>query len=126
MANIDLGRYLRLQGAIQAALDAVDQGNAVVGAEAMRTSYTRLREEARSAIPDEQAAEFNRLFPAELPQPTARHSPQGLDAVKYMTARSLLASLKGWLDGYVSEVRIGVEAEAYAKERVKAERGVGF
>jgi hypothetical protein len=37
-----------------------------------------------------------------------------------------LASLAGWLDGYVTEARMSMEAEAYADARVKAERGVGF
>jgi hypothetical protein len=47
-------------------------------------------------------------------------------AQQYHSAKTLLASLAGWLSGYVQQARMELEARAYAEERVKAERGVGF
>ena len=129
MSEIDVGKYLRLQGAIQSALDAVGEDQSVVGSTAMRTAYERLRGEVHSSIPDAQAEEFERLFPEKPPEPTTQQSRPFLAAARYMSARALLATLKGWLDGYIQEAQYEArmaEADAYARERVKAERGVGF
>jgi hypothetical protein len=34
--------------------------------------------------------------------------------------------MAGWLDGFVQEARMNLEAQACAQARVKEERGVGF
>jgi hypothetical protein len=34
--------------------------------------------------------------------------------------------MAGWLQGFIEEARLNLEAEAYARERLKQERGVGF
>jgi hypothetical protein len=45
-------------------------------------------------------------------------------------ARTRLGAMAGWLNGFIEEAqfeaRLRAEADAYAKERVKAERGIGF
>jgi hypothetical protein len=54
--------------------------------------------------------------------------PHGFRATA--SAEALAAAMAGWLEGVVQgeyfEQRLTAEAEAYAKERVQAERRVGF
>ncbi len=124
---MDVGKFLRLQGAIKSSLDAIPVDQAAVAADAMLTTYERMRSEVRDAIPKEHHKEFDRLFPATIERPV--NNPGGrlaLIAGRFNSARSLLGSMAGWLDGYVQAARMQMEAEAYAQARVKEERGVGF
>lgn len=122
----DVGRFLRLQGAIQAALDSIPMDQAVVAEQPMKDAYLRLRAETRSVIPGETLEEFDRMFPTEVKVGPTGSSRMVIRAARFNAARSLLGSLAGWLDGFVQEARMTIEAEAYAHARVEEERGVGF
>jgi hypothetical protein len=66
---------------------------------------------------------FERMFP-EL----SYHSSGGLreQGNQLNKAKVLLASLGGWLDGFVAAARIQLEAREYAEARQNQERGIGF
>ena len=115
---------LRLHGAITSALASVSEDQAVMAAEALGITYTSLRAEVRAIVPDGLTEEFERLFSPQVPGARAR-GPMG-DAKHFSQARAALGAMAGWLDGFIREARMRAEVEAYAKERVKAERGVGF
>jgi hypothetical protein len=125
---MDIGKFLRLQGAITSTIEGSKGMNSTQAGSAVEDAYYRLRQEAREAIPDGDREEFDRLFPDTVnPSQRAHMSTQPVSALeRYGTAQSLLAGMSGWLDGYVREARLQVEAEAYAVERVKQERGTGF
>jgi hypothetical protein len=88
---VDIGRVLRLHGAITSTLAAVPIEQAGLTGEALPASYTRLRGEAIDIIPLKARDEFERLFPED---PKANE------------ARVLLATLAGWLGGFVDEARM--------------------
>jgi hypothetical protein len=116
----DLGRLYRLKGAIEQAASSSAAADARYATLPFQRVYSRFRNEARTAIPDQVAKEFDRLFPDEL-MPYAQGSPQ-----IFHESRALMLSLVGWFDGVIQEARAGAEIEAYAAARVKAERSVGF
>jgi hypothetical protein len=126
---IDVGRFLRLQGAITSALAAVPVEQAAMTGEALPTSYTRLRGEAIDIIPAKVRDEFERLFP-EHPFTRRGHTSGPRFAIETANraneARAILGTLAGWLGGFVAEARMKQEAAAYAQARIKAERGTGF
>jgi hypothetical protein len=124
---MDVPKVLRLQGTIRASLEAVPIAQAAHASETMAHTYRRARAEVLSAIPDVDREEFERLFPEQLDQVTDTSGGRiGMQVARYNTARNLLGSMAGWLDGYVRAAQMQVEASAYAQERVKAERGIGF
>jgi hypothetical protein len=60
---VDIGEFLRLQGAVQSAIEAT-AGKPVIGyGRAAESAYLRMRNEVRQAIPEEDLGEFDRLFP---------------------------------------------------------------
>lgn len=124
---MDVGKFLRLQGAIQAAIESVGDGQAAVAGPAMAERYETLVVEARLTIPETEFEEFDRLFPKRIegPRPTSGRDMFG-SAKIFNEAKALLGTLAGYLGGYVNAAKIELEAEAYAKERVRQERGVGF
>lgn len=123
---MDVRRFLRLQGAVRAAASSIAEDNAVVSADAMLQSYRRLRDEVRTAIPDEDVAEFDRVCPENVPSFAANRGVPIQQAGKFHAARGLLEQMAGWLDGYIRKAQMQAEAEAYAAARLKEERGVGF
>lgn len=127
--SIDVGRFLRLQGAITSALTAVPVEQAARSGEALPTAYARLRGEAIDIIPAKARDEFERLFPED--PLTARGWTRGPGyatdtANRANEARAVLGMLAGWLGGFVDEARMEQEAAAYAAARIKAQRGTGF
>jgi len=122
--GIDVGRFVRLVGAIRAAIDSADPGLAAVAGNALAQTYSRLRAEARNLVPDDRRDELDRVCPETL-QATGG-SRMLLQAARFNAARSALSILAGWLQGFVDEARMAMEARAYAEARVKEERGVGF
>lgn len=124
---MDVGRFLRLQGAIQSAIESVNDGQAAVAGPAMAERYETLVVEARLTIPETELEEFDRLFPKRIegPRPTGPGNMFG-SAKMFNDAKALLGTLAGYLGGYVSEARMQLEADAYAEARIKSERGVGF
>ncbi len=115
---MDVGKFLRLQGAIQSALEEASGKSSTVAGRATEDAYDRLRDAVRDTIPEEDLEEFDRLFPESFVALTPLE--------RFGFAQTLLASLSGWLGGYVQQARLDQEARAYAEARVKAERGVGF
>lgn len=125
---MDVGTFLRLQGAVDGAIDASKAKNSTQAGSATEDAYFRLRKEIRESIPAEDQEEFDRLFPdTVIPSLKARSDAGPASATeRFGTAQTLLTSLSGWLGGYVQHARLEAETRAYAEERVKAERGVGF
>jgi hypothetical protein len=124
---IDIGKFLRLKSSIEAAMSAVPTDQAAVAAGAMMATYDRIRAEVADVVSDEQSDEFSSLFPETVTNyPGLVLGASSKEAAKYNSARVLLGSLAGWLDGFVAEARMQKEADAYAAARVKEERGVGF
>jgi len=124
---MDVGRFLRLQGAVRAAAGAISEDHAVVGADAMMQSYQRLRGEVRIAIPPEDVDEFDRVCPPNVPSfATPPYGVPIAQADKFHAARGLLEQMAGWLEGYVRHAEMQANAEAYAAERVRQERVTGF
>jgi hypothetical protein len=119
----DPGAFLRLKSAIDATIGGIDEKS--VAAKAFADAYATFRAEAQRIAQDQGVAEeFSRMFPA--PTVVARPTVQrGLDpfglASDANDALSLLVRLSGWLDGFVQEVRLKMEAEAYATARLKHE-----
>jgi hypothetical protein len=127
--DIDVPLFFRLREAVRGAIAAVPQGQAAESGRALQESYERLRPEILRAIPDHLADEFNRLFPEQEFPRLPRHNLV-LVAAQSNEARAALGAIAGWLDGLVQaadhENRLRLEAEAYARERVQSERGIGF
>jgi hypothetical protein len=123
--GFDIGKFMRLRGAIQFAMDAVDPGQAAMGGDALARTYERLRGEVREAVHKGYRDEFDRLFPEQVHRGSGA-TPAQMSARTYNEARSLLGSMAGWLQGFIDEARMQNEVQAFAEARVKAERGVGF
>lgn len=125
MRDLDIGRFIRLRNAIQLASDASDgDGSAVTLAE----SYLRFRAEALDLVPDENKDELQRLCP-EIDGQEIGSITSGSVAIAVRVqqrellakARVLLGALAGFLDGYVEETKMRIEAEE--KARLEAEKG---
>lgn len=123
---MDVARFLRLQGVVRAAAASASEDNAVVAADAMMHSYQRLRGEVQQGIPDEDRAEFDRMFPENVSEFAVARGVPTQQAGKFHAARGLLEQMAGWLDGYVRSVQMEAEAKEYAAARVKEERRPGF
>lgn len=71
--------------------------------------------------------EFDSLFPANWDRGTVS---TGSVTVTASGVRGRLSAMAGWLDGLIEglrfEAQITANAEAYAREALKAERGMGF
>jgi hypothetical protein len=119
----DVGKILRVRGAIQATLEGLADSEAVMAGDAVGSGYTRLRKEVAAIVPSEDREEFDRLFPESAG--SFGHRPMD-KANKYHAAKGLLGQLAGWLRGYVDEAQFQAKADAYARERMKQGRGVGF
>ena len=93
----------------------------------MVNAFRRFRAEAKAVIPPDKVAEFDAMFPSDVDIERANPRDDLLDrAALYNTSRLLLSTLAGWLEGFVREANMQLEANAYAEARVKEERGVGF
>jgi len=123
---------MRLREAVRSVLDAVPEPSSTVGLEALAVgglpvAYARLRDETSALAGGDLTDEFGRLFPPVAALPTDHdHEFAGNVVAKGNEARLALAQLGGWLDGVILQARMQLEIDAYARERVKAERGMGF
>jgi hypothetical protein len=123
---MDVARFMRLQGTVQAAINSVDERQALISGMSLMETYTRLRSEVYNTIGDAERGEFTRLFPKMVDRdPSTNASPEEAKQA-WTEARALLTQMSGWLEGYVRQAQMTLEAQAYAEERVRAERGVGF
>jgi hypothetical protein len=127
--TIDTGRFLRLKGMVDGVLASSSSDQRSLQAKALSDAYLSLRDEARELAEAEAVtAEFDRLFP-NLPGavPSSKISSAGFDPFEGASyaneAAAALAKLSGWLNGFVEQARLAMEAEAYAKARVNQERG---
>jgi hypothetical protein len=99
---MDVGKFLRLQGAIDAAIESSKEKNSTQAGPAIQDAYHRLLQEIRESKPNEDQEEFDRLFPdTVVPSRKARQTDPVSALEKYGTAQTLLSSLSGWLGGYV-------------------------
>mgnify|MGYP000896274428 CR=1 FL=1 len=104
-----------------------DAGSAWKG---LSEAYKTIRCQVAGMIPEDALKEFEELFPEEIDctratrgdMTTTLFGKQDVNA----ESRVRLASLGGWLSGWVEanerSQRIEAEAAAYAKERILAER----
>jgi hypothetical protein len=116
-----LGALIRLQGAaeeVQASARAVEgRGHVQLGT--IGEQLQVVIEEVATAIAGDAnlLMEFRRVLPAE-------------DTIFWRDVEPRASALVGWLRGAVQaasfQMRIEVEAQAYAVERVRAERPIGF
>jgi hypothetical protein len=125
---------MRLRAAAIQSLEAVLTGSPA-SFDALSAAYERIRAEVAEAAPDEMRAEFERLFPRTIPRDQAKGGSLHPRIEMYKqevssTARTLLGQLAGWLGGLIdaaqAEERMRLEADAYARERVKVEREQRF
>ena len=128
---IDVGAFTRIRSAIERVV-AADENPA--GSSAFSQAVDTYRAQIRALLASETAllAEFDGLFPANDPQ-AARPSGGLLSAaLRDPTAahRLALTGMAGWLAGLVDAANAAAQrqanAEAYAREKVNRERGVGF
>lgn len=132
MTNVE--QVVRLKSAIEAACKTVqnDQSEQIALAqEPLERSYRTLRTQVRDAVDSELHEEFDALFPENPPDIINRSQGRlGLMMARALQAKALLETMAGWLGGIVDsateERRLRIEAEEYAKERVRQERGVGL
>jgi hypothetical protein len=132
--QIDVGRFIRLRSTVKAASTSIPKGQEAAAGAAFADAYRGLRAQVFETLPEPLRDEFTRLFPDSVPpQPSGDvrgGGPLLAQAAQANAGRSLLEQMAGWLDGVVEsaehEMRLEAEARAYAEERVKAERGVGF
>lgn len=105
-----------------------DHGSAWQG---LAELYGTIRSRAVGLVDGPERAELDELFPPSIDTSNARGSvtrnPEIMFAQQDVnsTARTLLGSLMGWLEGCVEAAerteRMRLEAEAYASARLKAE-----
>jgi hypothetical protein len=120
----DVGRFLRLKNSIEGAVAPFGEGSSAIAGGALPNAYVSLREEVREAIGPQHQAEFDRLFPAWNEPINTSHGIH--TATQHSRAKGLLGRLAGWLDGFVQEAQMAMNAQAYAEELVKQERPLGF
>jgi hypothetical protein len=99
----DIGKFLRLRGAIQSIVEGLDDDQAVMAGEALAKDYARLRKEVAVVVSPENEEEFSRLFPESV----HGYGSGPMDyARKYHGAKGLLTQLGGWLQGFIDEAEL--------------------
>jgi hypothetical protein len=101
---VDVGKFLRLQGAIDAAVASVPADHAATAAGALVSSYVTLRQEVRLVIDESVHDEFDRLFPM-MEAPASPNVRRGFDPIasadQANQARTRLKMMGGWLGGFL-------------------------
>ena len=127
MAEIDLGRLLRLKEMIASAA-GVDPANAT-SVYALAKSYGRLRAQVAATVEGSSLEqEFEGAFPSadqvgRLPQEPQMLRSGGITHSQVARdAQALLAQLAGWVEGLIAEQTLERRLELEATERVKQER----
>lgn len=103
---VDVGKFLRLQGAIDAAVAAVPADHAATAAGALVSAYLTLRQEVRLVVDESVHDEFDRLFPMmDAPASPNVRLGAGFDpfasADQANKARTRLQMMGGWLGGFL-------------------------
>lgn len=125
MRDLDVGRFLRLRNAIQQSMEAVTEDVKAYAGSVLLEAYSRFHEDALMLVPQDDLEQLLKVCPDVNPQRIGqiRSGPgSGSDQAKaFVEAKVLLGGLAGFLDGYVEENRMRVEAEE--KARLAAEAG---
>ena len=107
--STDIARFLRLRGAIDAAVDAVPKDHAATAVSGLVTAYSSLRNEVREAIDAGFHDGFDRLFPT-MTAPRSSGIGGGFNPVVNADAaneaRTRLKMMGGWLGGFVEAARL--------------------
>jgi len=124
---MDIDLLIRLRATARAVLEE-DQKQSLGQAQAVVDIYAQIRGRLFEAVPDELHDELTGLMPADLEADLT-----GTAHIKIAAATRALTTLRaiaGWLDGVIESAtraeRLSAEAEAYAKERVRAEQTAGL
>lgn len=121
---IDVKRILRLRSTIAA-------GTGTKATSALIALYSTARAQVLAMLDGDLAAEFEELFPAWSARRGGGVISQAVSSgVTLSEARGRLSAIVSWLDGLVQGLQIEAQtkanADAYARERVRQERGMGF
>ena len=112
--TMDLKKIIRLKESAQSVASKVNKETYVCG---FTDAYNKLVKAVRETLDKESLAEFDAII-------------NTIDDGSEHNSVAFLAQLQGYLEGMIKaetwKAQIQSEAEAYAKERVKIERGVGF
>lgn len=128
MDSLDLGRLLRLKGAISA-LTRTEKVQPP-DAPSLTEGYRRMRAQVTDLVGDgDLRDEFEAMFP-RLPEFTGAAGP-GRDLIAWHTeatgaaleAQRLLDQLAGWIGGLIDEQTLPDRIAAEAEARVKQEKG---
>lgn len=107
--STDIAHFLRLRGAIEAAVDAVPKDHAATAVSGLVNAYSVLRDEVRGAIDSTFHDEFDRLFPS-LTVPRRSGIGSGFDPLASADAaneaRTRLKMMGGWLSGFVEAAQL--------------------
>ena len=120
----DIGEFLRLRNAIRQASDAVSEDARGSSGAALPEAYRRFLEAAIEVIPEEHVSELTRICPDIDPQRLGGVSGATgavIQSQLFVEAKVLLGGLAGFLDGYIEETTLRIEAEERA--RLAAESG---
>ena len=123
MRELNTGKFLRLKGAIEGAIDEAPAANAGT---MLMESYNRYLEEALRIIPEEHYDELTRVCPAFSPKQIEDLkqdlNPQ-TDLQLTTQGKVMLRALAGFLDGYIKETEFnrGLEMEKAREGRISAE-----
>lgn len=123
MRDLDVGRFLRLRNAIREAMEA---GADVGAAPSLARQYRAFRESAIELVPPEHEDELRALAPEIDDEKTRLElgpNPQSMFRAKELHGEVsvLLGGLAGFLDGYIQEAQMRMEAEE--KARLAAAQG---
>lgn len=120
MADLDLGRLLRLKSMAESAAPSVEPDG--YSAPALTGSYARLRAEiARMLEGSGLEQEFANAFPEITVIKHARNTPRVAtrDASAAREVRILLGQLGGWLEGLIAERTLEQRLRYEAEERMR-------
>ncbi len=127
---MDSIRTLRLSAMAKEALGSTpdDAGSAWKG---LSEAYKAIRDQVAGMISDDTLKEFEELFPEQIDCSRAANGDMSTTLFGKQDvsseSRVRLASLAGWLNGWVDAIertqRIEAEAAAYAQARILAEEG---
>jgi len=122
---IDVAKLIRIRASLDAALATA---KTAADAPGLSKAYLAHRREVASMLDGELLAEFDRLYP-EAHYQGSPVVPIDLQ-LRWAEVVPLLSGMSGWLNGLIQADQISREiaanAEAYAREKVRAERGIGF
>lgn len=123
--QLDIAKLIRVKAAID---NTLANGKEATDAPGLSRAYIAHRREVASMLEGALLAEFERLYPEDHFRGVPTHGPDLRR--QYGEVVSLISGVSGWLDGIIQvdqlQEQVRSNADAYAREKVKAERGIGF